>query len=1681
MSGIDDTTKLVTLFKKGLGYTNIVNNNPLASEYPANALPSLMLDKLFTQTIPIVTPTTFGTTITSPVTTIGLVKPAAAPYEYVVKYENVKLTSYNSSPSVFIFSPTGAYPNLLKNIIPFNYNPNGGYDVKLKASNGSPVFKENYILDRDAGILRIVTDNTASITATNPPIFEYFWRYEGTLGDIASASSGGSSSTFISTATSDLNMSSFRITNLSAPFSTMDAVNKLYVDNLISDISSSVISTNLAKWAQYKAISTLDMSGFQIKNVSAGVDASDAVNYAQLMSGLASKLDLSGAAMQSNLNMSSFQINNLSAGTAAGDAVNYQQLMSGLASKLDASGGIMRSDLNMSSFQIKNVSAGTVAGDAVNYQQLMSGLAQKLDLSGGRMSGLIDMSGYQIKNLGWATDGSGAVSLEQLKDYVPAPDTKGQYLYYNGTDGKWKRGGDTVLIGTGAVANGNQLTNAIAIGKGVASAGQNANAIAIGTNIHTGSVAQGASTIIINASNSNMEALNPGFYVKPIKRGLQTSMLYYNTSSGEITYADVSGGTIIAGTYGGWTVYDTNADGTPDKTQIMTTTMDVDMNGNRLQNVGIPTTGSDAARYADVQSLTSTIILNYLNINGTKAMAGTLDMSTNRITNLGDASTITDAVSLKYLSSYLSSFMRITPGTSTINAGGNQISNVSAGTSALDAVNYQQLMSGLALKLDASGGVMRSDLDMSGFAITNLLTPGDTDLSNAATVKYVQDYVSTYGGSGSGSGSATNWSLTPAVSDVNMSSFRIKNLSTPVSTMDAVNKGYVDVIDAWLNTYVRNKPPAPTQINVSPPSTTSEMYLAFANPLQKNYGISTRPLPVIDTISFKIGSNIPLNNNTVYIPEQSKIDLIIVTNNPAKDNVRETRSLDLSGGGTKSFTAYYIYDATYTLATQITGPINVELWYDNNSDYYNADATRIDATSTPKKLSVTLPGYITAGPPSVPRNLAAVASYSQTEVKATWTAPQYADATNSTIPGSLGAPTLSYKLTATPSATIRYGGLYSTVPTTDTSITSGTALPVPLPGTDYTTMVAVKNSLNSTYVTAVAPVTTSTQLPTAPSNINGRGISIPSTAYPNDGNISYKFANNTTGASQTAALLKAGTNVAITTIGSVGIHTDTNAASTANDIMSVTAYIGSTAESTASFGGFGTTGSDAVNITGDTTFIEISGTTIADVYSGASAGFYKDATIGATIKTAGKASSSAYALKLTQTNNEGTYNTGIGYFRVDSLTTVPTAIVQTFTGFADTQVCGVKILNNANTLSATVDVNNAADYYAPDANVLSYTVKGINGSGSTTYVNTTLNDFSKVTTTINNLPLPIPNTITYGIGGIATNITSGSFYSTISFNATPRNLVGTGTENTMKVSKLIDYDSIILASETSGSIPSITSPTVLNINPLSALSGKSYVTGLRIKSAPSDGSNKYPNYTGGTGITLYPSESPILSNTSDLLTTYDSNCPELQIIDGSFQTKSSSSMAYIDYNNFGSVNYSSARDAGAPAVRFATFIWKVPKNATNGGTFNGAISNLVLRITGIKNSGSAATLSINSSTSGLVGPGGQAFYLYHRTAEFDSKNIGVTNHTTIWADDINDSIYYNPVLGGNAFNTGLNGTLGGRTGSGTDSVYFASGEARFKLNTDSAMNATKDAYVFVRIGLDMTSTMSFERVQLGIC
>jgi len=107
--------------------------------------------------------------------------------------------------------------------------------------------------------------------------------------------------------------------------------------------------------------------------------------------------------------------------------------------------------------------------------------------------------------------------------------------------GQYNQGNQAIAIGLGAGANvqGNQ---AIAIGALAGNINQGSNAIAIGA--YAGYPNSADNSIALNGARAPLDAPLAGFYVKPVRNDDSniTSTVYYNTTSGELTYSNTGSG-----------------------------------------------------------------------------------------------------------------------------------------------------------------------------------------------------------------------------------------------------------------------------------------------------------------------------------------------------------------------------------------------------------------------------------------------------------------------------------------------------------------------------------------------------------------------------------------------------------------------------------------------------------------------------------------------------------------------------------------------------------------------------------------------------------------------------------------------------------------------------------------------------------------------------------------------------------------------------------------------------------------------------------------------------------------------------------------------------------------------------------------------------------------------------------
>ena len=104
------------------------------------------------------------------------------------------------------------------------------------------------------------------------------------------------------------------------------------------------------------------------------------------------------------------------------------------------------------------------------------------------------------------------------------------------------QGGAAIAIGNGTAVN-NQGESAIAIGNVAVLAGQGDNAIAIGNRAGGFVNPQAATSIILNATGTQIENTTAdSFVVKPVRNASGTHSMEYNPTTGEITYDTLASG-----------------------------------------------------------------------------------------------------------------------------------------------------------------------------------------------------------------------------------------------------------------------------------------------------------------------------------------------------------------------------------------------------------------------------------------------------------------------------------------------------------------------------------------------------------------------------------------------------------------------------------------------------------------------------------------------------------------------------------------------------------------------------------------------------------------------------------------------------------------------------------------------------------------------------------------------------------------------------------------------------------------------------------------------------------------------------------------------------------------------------------------------------------------------------------
>lgn len=190
---------------------------------------------------------------------------------------------------------------------------------------------------------------------------------------------------------------------------------------------------------------------------------------------------------------------------------------------------------------------GNISGGNIQVQNIRT---NEETVHIGQGAGLTDQGTYGIaigRFAGSQTQGGAALAIgstagnvSQGVGAVAVGEAAGR-LYQGGegvaigkTAGEQNQGAYSIAIGS-AAAYYQQRTGAIAIGTSAGALQQGNNAIAIGTG--AGSALQGNNTIILNATGDMLDQTTANtFTVKPIRNASSGNVLYYDASSGEITY-----------------------------------------------------------------------------------------------------------------------------------------------------------------------------------------------------------------------------------------------------------------------------------------------------------------------------------------------------------------------------------------------------------------------------------------------------------------------------------------------------------------------------------------------------------------------------------------------------------------------------------------------------------------------------------------------------------------------------------------------------------------------------------------------------------------------------------------------------------------------------------------------------------------------------------------------------------------------------------------------------------------------------------------------------------------------------------------------------------------------------------------------------------------------------------------
>ena len=186
-----DAEKVDLLIKKFFGKPSTSLDNKFYGEPSIDSRPGVFPSQIYSDAIPTTAPAdnTFnsGNGKASMSNGSKSTSSANASITYYKKWQLVQVTPGNNQSFKGPTDDGGSITNILAGSIPFNYDPAGGYGVKLYRSDGSTEISfgtGEWVIDPDSGILTFYqySDVSSYVNSTDKRPFLSFFRYSGNKG-----------------------------------------------------------------------------------------------------------------------------------------------------------------------------------------------------------------------------------------------------------------------------------------------------------------------------------------------------------------------------------------------------------------------------------------------------------------------------------------------------------------------------------------------------------------------------------------------------------------------------------------------------------------------------------------------------------------------------------------------------------------------------------------------------------------------------------------------------------------------------------------------------------------------------------------------------------------------------------------------------------------------------------------------------------------------------------------------------------------------------------------------------------------------------------------------------------------------------------------------------------------------------------------------------------------------------------------------------------------------------------------------------------------------------------------------------------------------------------------------------------------------------------------------------------